>query len=65
MSPPRVTAGQEVMWYLAYRAALWLIVSLIGALIGSGFFAVPRRTQSDWSQYVFEFVADMGKAVTF
>jgi membrane protease YdiL (CAAX protease family) len=36
LSPPGVNAGQEVLWYLVYGAALWLVVALIAAWFGSG-----------------------------
>jgi hypothetical protein len=28
-SPPRVTAGQETLWYFVYAAALWTVVALL------------------------------------
>jgi uncharacterized protein len=28
-SPPRVSAGQEALWYFAYGALLWLVVAII------------------------------------
>jgi len=34
LSPPRVNAGQEVLWYFVYGAALWLVVALITAWFG-------------------------------
>ena len=37
LSPPRVNACQEVVWYLVYAAALWLIVGLIAGFCGSKF----------------------------
>ena len=33
-SPPRVSAGQEALWYGAYAATLWLIVIALLALCG-------------------------------
>jgi membrane protease YdiL (CAAX protease family) len=33
-SPPRVTAGQEPLWYAVYAAALWLVVAIIAATYG-------------------------------
>jgi uncharacterized protein len=37
LSPPRVNACQEVVWYLVYAAALWLTVGLIAGFFGSKF----------------------------
>ena len=36
LSPSRVTATQEAMWYAIYAAALWLIVGIVAALFGKG-----------------------------
>jgi membrane protease YdiL (CAAX protease family) len=33
-SPPRVTAGQESLWYVIYAAVLWLLVALIVTIFG-------------------------------
>ena len=44
LSASRINAAQEVTWYLVYAAALWLILSLLGALL---LFAILRPTQSD------------------
>jgi hypothetical protein len=27
--PPRVTAGQEVIWYAVYGTALWLVAAVV------------------------------------
>jgi membrane protease YdiL (CAAX protease family) len=29
LSPPRVTAGQEALWYAVYAVALWIIVAFV------------------------------------
>lgn len=47
LSPPGVNAAQEVLWYLVYAAALWLIVSLLGASFTGGLQPFPKRTPSD------------------
>jgi len=31
-SPPRVSAAQEVFWYAAYAAGLWLVIALSAVL---------------------------------
>lgn len=36
LSPPRVNARQEVVWYLVYAAALWVTVGLIGGALTAG-----------------------------
>lgn len=36
LSPSRVTAAQEAMWYAIYATALWLIVGIVAALFGKG-----------------------------
>jgi membrane protease YdiL (CAAX protease family) len=33
-SPPRLTAGQEVMWYGLYAAALWIAVAIVVKIFG-------------------------------
>lgn len=35
LSPPRVNARQEVVWYLVYAAALWVTVGLVAGFFGS------------------------------
>jgi membrane protease YdiL (CAAX protease family) len=35
LSPARVNASQEVVWYLAYAVALWVSVGFVAALFGS------------------------------
>jgi len=37
LSPPRVNARQEVVWYLIYAAALWVIVGLVAGFFGTSF----------------------------
>lgn len=37
LSPPRVNARQEVVWYLVYAAALWVTVGLIAGFFDSRF----------------------------
>jgi len=37
LSPSRVSARQEVVWYLVYAAALWMTVGLVAAFFGSKF----------------------------
>jgi len=37
LSPPRVNARQEVVWYLVYAAALWVTVGLVAGHFGSRF----------------------------
>jgi len=34
LSPPHVSAAQEVLWYAVYAAALWLIVAVIARIFG-------------------------------
>lgn len=36
LSPSRVTAAQEALWYAIYAAALWLIVGIVATLFGKG-----------------------------
>jgi membrane protease YdiL (CAAX protease family) len=36
LSPPRVNAAQEVLWYLVYGTALWLFVGIAAARSGPG-----------------------------
>ena len=42
-SPPRVTAGEEAMWYAVYGVALWSIVVIVIALFGPAL-AKPKRS---------------------
>jgi hypothetical protein len=35
-SAPRVTAGQEAMWYGIYGGALWVVVAIVVAVCGRG-----------------------------
>jgi len=37
LSPPRVNARQEVLWYLVYAAALWVTVGLVAGFFGNRF----------------------------
>lgn len=37
LSPPRVNARQEVVWYFLYAAALWVTVFLVAGFFGSRF----------------------------
>lgn len=34
LSAPRVSAGQEVLWYALYAIALWIIVAIVAAVFG-------------------------------
>jgi membrane protease YdiL (CAAX protease family) len=34
LSPPRVTAPQEVVWYLLYGAVLWLAIAIVARVYG-------------------------------
>ena len=36
LSPSRVTAAQEALWYAIYAAALWLVVGIVATLFGKG-----------------------------
>lgn len=36
LSPNRVSAGQEALWYAIYAIALWLIVGVVAATFGKG-----------------------------
>lgn len=36
LSPSRVTAGQEALWYAIYAIALWLIVGIVARIFGKG-----------------------------
>jgi hypothetical protein len=36
LSPSRVTAAREALWYAVYAVALWVIVSIVTAKCGSG-----------------------------
>lgn len=36
LSPNRVTAAQEAMWYAIYAATLWLTVGIVATLFGKG-----------------------------
>lgn len=36
LSPSRVTAAQEAMWYAIYALALWLIVGIVAKILGKG-----------------------------
>ena len=36
LSPSRVTAAQEAMWYAIYAVALWAIVGIVATLFGKG-----------------------------
>lgn len=35
VSPPHVTAAQEVLWYFAYAGLLWLVVAIVVARFGT------------------------------
>ena len=35
VSPPHVTAAQEVLWYVAYAGLLWIVVAIVVARFGT------------------------------
>ena len=43
LSPPRVTAGQEALWYFLYAALVWLLVAILVAVAGGGLAQVRHR----------------------
>jgi membrane protease YdiL (CAAX protease family) len=44
-SPPRVTAPQEVTWYLLYGTVLWLVVAIVVKTYGKRLVTKPLQTQ--------------------
>ncbi|KAA6459822.1 CPBP family intramembrane metalloprotease [Acidobacteria bacterium AB60] len=42
LSPARITAVQEAIWYLAYAATLWIVVAAIHRLSGSAYARIQK-----------------------
>lgn len=41
LGPPRVTAGEEALWYGAYGIALWLVVAIVVSIYGKNLAGKP------------------------
>jgi hypothetical protein len=43
LGPPRVTAGEEALWYGAYGIVLWLVVAIVVSIYGKNLAGKPAH----------------------
>jgi hypothetical protein len=43
LGPPRVTAGEEALWYGVYGIALWLVVAIVVSIYGKNLAGKPAH----------------------
>jgi hypothetical protein len=43
LGPPRVTAGEEALWYGAYGIALWFVVAIVVSICGKNLDGKPAH----------------------
>jgi membrane protease YdiL (CAAX protease family) len=45
LGPPRVTAGEETLWYGAYGIALWVVVAIVVSIYGKSLAGKPSTLE--------------------